>query len=92
MNVIKPYKTSSSLYYSTPDLGSSTYTLSYIKASSLTSTLEEVYFGVYTSSASISGDTSIGSINLSSTTNGSYGSSGQGGGGHGGQGGGPGGR
>lgn len=97
LNVIKPYKTSSSLYYSTPDLGSSTYTLSYIKASSLTSTLDEVYFGVYTSSASISGDTSIGSINLSSTTNGSYGSSGQGGGGHGGggqggPGGGPGGR
>ncbi len=92
LNVIKPYKTSSSLYYSTPDLGSSTYTLSYIKASSLTSSLDEIYFGVYTSSASISGDTSIGSINLSSTTNGSYGSSGQGGGGQGGHGGGPGGR
>ena len=96
LNVIKPYKTSSSLYYSTPDLGSSTYTLSYIKASSLTSTLEEVYFGVYSSSALINGDTSIGSINLSSTTNGSYGSSGQGGGqgggGQGGPGGGPGGR
>ncbi len=93
LNVIKPYKTSSSLYYSTPDLGSSTYTLSYIKASSLTSSLDEIYFGVYTSSASISGDTSIGSINLSSTTNGSYGSSGQGGGGQGGGGqGGPGGR
>ncbi len=82
LNVIKPYKSTSSLYYSTSDLTSSTYTLSYIKASSLSASLEEIYYGVYSTSSLISGDTSIGSINLSSTTNGSYGSSqgGQGGG------------
>lgn len=91
LNVIKPYKSTSSLYYSTPDLTSSTYTLSYIKASSLSASLVDVYYGVYTTSSSVSGDTSIGSINLTSTKNGSYGSSSQGGG-PGGHGGGPGGR
>ncbi len=92
LNLIKPYKTSSSLYYSVPSLTSTTYTLSYVSATSLSAELTEVFEGVYTTTSSISGETTIGSINLTSTTNGSYGSSGQGGGGHGGQGGGPGGR
>ncbi len=93
LSVIRPYKTTSSLYYSTADLTDSSYTLSYIKASSLSASLEELYYGVYSTGDSISGDTSIGTISLVNTTNGSYGSSGQGGGGQGGGGhGGPGGR
>ena len=92
VNVINPYKSTGSLYFSSPDLTATSYTLSYVKVSDVSASLTEVYKGVYTASGSIDNATSIGTINLTSTTNGNYGSSqggggGQGGGDHGGPGG-----
>ena len=87
ISVINPYKSTSSLYYSSSSLANLTYTLSYVKTSDVSVTLSEIYKGVYSSSSDINNLTNIGSINLSSTTNGNYGSSQGGGGGHGGPGG-----
>ena len=88
VNVIKPSKSTNSLYFSSSSLTSSKYTLYTAKVSDVSASLNELFKGVYSTSDSISG-TSVGSIDLTSTTNGSYGSSQ---GGQGGPGGGPGGR
>lgn len=91
VNVIKPSKATNSLYFSTSSLTSGKYTLYTAKVSDVSISLTELFKGVYSTTDSISG-TSVGSIDLTSTTNGSYGSSQGGQGGHGGNPGGPGGR
>ncbi len=88
ISVIKPSKTTNSLYYSSSALTNDKYTLYTAKVSDVSASLTETFKGVYSTTDSISG-TSVGTIDLTSVTNGSYGYRD---GGHGGGPGGPGGR